>query len=279
MWPRFFNRGKTARPAGGVEDSSGFNVAAVFQPRKEFGTSDRPVENDASMWPRFFNRGKAQADSGSQAAYDASMWPRFFNRGKPATHQVVFNLLKLQCGRGFSTAESGQWRGRGRRGRRFNVAAVFQPRKGGLFHSRAAMSPSLQCGRGFSTAESRVFAATCPIPRSFNVAAVFQPRKAPVDGCRVLNERRFNVAAVFQPRKVSGGIRDVGTPWLQCGRGFSTAESIRQGESRKSKLRLQCGRGFSTAERPAGVVGMADSREASMWPRFFNRGKLKVLAV
>src|SRR5580658_8327530 len=86
---------------------AGFNGAAVFQPRKFIRATKSGEGHRASMGPRSFNRGNKAAAIGKTA------------------EQVA-----LQWGRGLSTAEILSTSSRITNPlRRFNGAAVFQPRK------------------------------------------------------------------------------------------------------------------------------------------------------
>ena len=188
-----------------------------------------------------------------------------------------------------------------RRPRRFNGAAVFQPRKS---RQRATSTPTRAS--------------------SFNGAAVFQPRKfstmrrpaslrdEPSMGPRFFNRgnaariagsrrvfpvlqwgRGFSTAEICLAVTMSGmatsmpsmGPRffnrgNVAAPncsgcqcCLQWGRGFSTAE-MHAGHVVDSlgRLSLQWGRGFSTAEMRPSSRRSRRHEHASMGPRFFNRG-------
>ena len=243
MGPRSFNRGNRRDPTvqRHRQDRRRFNGAAVIQPRKRHrGLSrhrqaasmgprsfnrgnrrlrtrrqlDRPLQwgrghstaetvplsvgsraTAASMGPRSFNRGNAAYDHATEPS--ASMGPRSFNRGNDVTGRRVDNANPLA--------------------RRFNGAAVIQPRKPIMLDVAGGM---LQWGRGHSTAET----TSGPLRTSacFNGAAVIQPRKrdpgvmpwtstasmgprsfnrgnALADGVRTSG--RFNGAAVIQPRK------------------------------------------------------------------------------
>ena len=160
MGPRFFNRGKTglcvlaSRP--GI---SGFNGAAVFQPRKVCDHRHllRCITL-ASMGPRFFNRGKGQpAEARARRRAGASMGPRFFNRGKPTgpRHPRLRSTASMGprfFNRGKTTGTIELWSAMAG----FNGAAVFQPRKAAASTPPARCSRPLQWGRGFSTAERTI---------------------------------------------------------------------------------------------------------------------------
>jgi len=59
MRPRFFNRGESSAPTPTRNSRSGFNEAAVLQPRREEDAIDECARVLASMRPRLFNRGEA----------------------------------------------------------------------------------------------------------------------------------------------------------------------------------------------------------------------------
>ena len=204
MGPRFFNRGKTTgrrleRPTEAwlqwgrgfstaesrrtrmrrLQRQSGFNGAAVFQPRKVAGLLERrqqgqrasmgprffnrgkrvgPAVPDlrllASMGPRFFNRGKLPQGHADVLRAAASMGPRFFNRGKGIAKGTIVDRLSASMGprffnRGKTVPACSRLCGRSR----FNGAAVFQPRKASVRWPAAWRGGRLQWGRGFSTAE------------------------------------------------------------------------------------------------------------------------------
>ena len=107
----------------------------------------------------------------------------------------------------------------------------------------------------------------------FNGAAVFQPRKR--HGRTRVRRRHqgFNGAAVFQPRKRQLTVTGWGNiSVLQWGRGFSTAETtfVKMGDA----LRIEASMGprfFNRGNRRSGK-GPLYFYPASMGPRFFNRG-------
>ncbi len=83
MGPRFFNRGNF-QPFPTLDvPHTGFNGAAVFQPRKLAPANVSAWHVKASMGPRFFNRGNS-----------------------PNVDTQVNGGNGLQWGRGFSTAET-----------------------------------------------------------------------------------------------------------------------------------------------------------------------------
>ena len=181
MGPRSFNRGNFMGVGSEVFGCSCFNGAAVFQPRKSLaavatsGAYSNCFNGAAVFQPRkCFHAGRKE-DGRKELQWGrglstaempgvgvplsvmsaASMGPRSFNRGNVGNGSHEWGLCHaLQWGRGLSTAEI--WRSRRftpPSGRRFNGAAVFQPRKSAAWETRPA-------GR-----------------RGFNGAAVFQPRK------------------------------------------------------------------------------------------------------
>ncbi len=106
-----------------------FNGAAVHRPRKALAATLGVAIGSASMGPRFIDRGKAAAwrwprvgpasfngaavhrprkgrsCRRSHSARLASMGPRFIDRGKALRFTVTVAMVKLQWGRGSSTAE------------------------------------------------------------------------------------------------------------------------------------------------------------------------------
>ncbi len=130
MGPRSFNRGNTGRVTRTRSHGTRFNGAAVIQPRK-------------------CGRRRRIGTPGCVA----SMGPRSFNRGnRRVTVAASGRRLRLQWGRGLSTAEMSAAEA-SPDCRRFNGAAVFQPRKWPVGDQPAGMT--LQWGRGHSTAEMR----------------------------------------------------------------------------------------------------------------------------
>ena len=88
MRPRFFNRGEPRTTRLSSSLVSGFNEAAVLQPRRVVQRMETAEREPASMRPRFFNRGEVETHEGPPPAVAASMRPRFFNRGELKTTMV-----------------------------------------------------------------------------------------------------------------------------------------------------------------------------------------------
>ena len=182
MGPRSFNRGNPMASDAAPVVTTGFNGAAVFQPRK---------------WRR---RRSARAAGGV-----ASMGPRSFNRGNACWRlRFLHRPLQLQWGRGLSTAEMPgaiaarpapptlQW-GRGLSTAEISHTTPNPPAPGGSFNGAAVFQPRKCVAIG---------AASC-LKTGFNGAAVFQPRKCHgPDELSEAEQRCFNGAAVFQPRKL-----------------------------------------------------------------------------
>jgi hypothetical protein len=133
--------------------------------------------------------------------------------------------------------------------RRFNGAAVFQPRMSDRFGYKFGVTEELQWGRGFSTAEMR---------RRSTAAASVPPG--------------FNGAAVVQPRNFSGVNGKALRPFvLQCGRGELVAEVFPMpadhgpGEAASMGPRL-----FSRGNQPCGKVMAMPSSNSLQWGRGFS---------
>ncbi len=277
MGPRFFSRGNTTgriSACGNCWASMGPRLFSRGNPATLEGLT---FEDDASMGPRFFNRGNVGVSVGIPYGNVGFNGAAVFQPRKSveAKRQPLLNL-KLQWGRGFSTAEirGGQaaaaaeseasmgprFFNRGNEKRhathrrfsiRFNGAAVFQPRK----FERVVIVVSALCHR-------------------FNGAAVFQPRKyrerqgkhlagdGASMGPRFFNRGNrknrwsawpgrygFNGAAVFQPRKCLESGRDSQTD--SSFNGAAVFQPRKFDPVRKPgwyRVVLQWGRGFSTAE-------------------------------
>ena len=142
----------------------------------------------------------------------------------------------------------------------FNVAADVSPRKGCRATERVAR---------------RVAASMWP--RMFRRGRLARLRNCRGEPCR------FNVAADVSPRKAleSAMLRWIERRPLQCGRGCFAAEGVSVAStSARAQIELQCGRGCFAAEGMQCVLRADDScSRASMWPRMFRRGRMRIHAV
>ena len=127
MGPRFFNRGKYEMSHDAAFTLIGFNGAAVFQPRKVGDRSRSGPGHDSFNGAAVF-----QPRKGILAAFEP---PQF---------------VRLQWGRGFSTAERCLPARLRCRTRRFNGAAVFQPRKASFPELFAALCEASMGPRFFN---------------------------------------------------------------------------------------------------------------------------------
>ncbi len=209
---------------------SGFNGAAVFQPRKWFVLWLPDIAlTPASMGPRSFNRGNVVlgwGPGGLAAGFNgaAVFQPRKWDRCRRCPR---WESKRLQWGRGLSTAEMGMprcWPGR---------------------------SGELQWGRGLSTAEISTAACTWFTrvgasmgPRSFNRGNDKAVGNINLPGAQLQWGRGLSTAEMIG--RTSGPF---GSLRLQWGRGLSTAEmrTCRSSDT-YCPASLQWGRGLSTAE-------------------------------
>ena len=111
------------------------------------------------MGPRSFNRGNYESTRAAAPQQYASMGPRSFNRGNVgATVNAKFSAYWLQWGRGLSTAEMAtdgcQLHPRGKR---FNGAAVFQPRKSEAGRRTSGSTAASMGPRSFNRGNSPFF--------------------------------------------------------------------------------------------------------------------------
>src|SRR5579872_7041384 len=106
MGPRFFNRGKVARPPPKTGPTNSFNGAAIFQSRK-----GPPLRPNRRLQRRL-------------------QWGRDFSIAeRMITYSRRLGISWLQWGRDFSIAESHNEYTTNCAKNRFNGAAIFQSRK------------------------------------------------------------------------------------------------------------------------------------------------------
>ena len=159
---------------------------------------------------------------------------------------------ELQWGRGFSTAEICQVRCcAAERMRRFNGAAVFQPRKcDSRLHACQPAQIGLQWGRGFSTAEMLGTARQAAAQTS---ELQWGRGLSTAETCGAAGSRR-RLQVVLQwgrglsTAEMAMAVERAEGAVLQWGRGLSTAEMQVDGLLRSVNQALQWGRGLSTAE-------------------------------
>ena len=183
MGPRSFNRGNV---------DSGRSAACLLR---------------ASMGPRSFNRGNDGTPMHSLARRAASMGPRSFNRGNRSRDEGRRHARQLQWGRGLSTAEMTDVEELIATTRRFNGAAVFQPRKSAVTPTVVIQARRASMG-----------------PRSFNRGDPVVVHDVLLCGAASMGPRSFN-------RGNAGASCRVRQPEpLQWGRGLSTAEMASEDE-------------------------------------------------
>ena len=180
--------------------TAGFNGAADFHPRIRGRRRLQILQVvRASMGPRIFIRGYGDPMYGDPTPDAASMGPRIFIRGYPNSPGLRTRDVKLQWGRGFSSADTDAAHGRQPRGTSFNGAADFHPRILPDGDVPVSVGP-LQWGRGFSSADTNNRPGNWPHPCSFNGAADFHPRIRLELAIAFIAAAGFNGAADFHPR-------------------------------------------------------------------------------
>ena len=190
-----------------------------------------------------------------------------------------FVSTRLQWGRGSSAAEGRSTWTAGNRTTRFKGAAALQPRKAGRGRTSPVPIAGLQWGRGSSAAEGHSVLVLPLTASCFNGAAALQPRKA--QGVELGLRHR---CASMGPRLFSRGRcstlptgRYQKRSRLQWGRGSSAAEGFDLGSYLPPMQSLQWGRGSSAAEGCRRDRGRSrTARQASMGPRLFSRGRVRV---
>ena len=130
MGPRFFNRGNEYRQRYLQYGTTGFNGAAVFQPRKHCLWVECNHRGSRLQWGRGFSTAETSDGFPGLPKQALLQWGRGFSTAETRnTRTGESGPGWLQWGRGFSTAETFPAWARVATTPGFNGAAVFQPRK------------------------------------------------------------------------------------------------------------------------------------------------------
>ena len=201
--PRSFNRGNTSTRSTRRGPATGFNWAAVFQPRKLSSWTTVSSSLPRFNWAAVLQPRKHPSSLVSASASCSFNWAAVFQPRKPASS--LFKLAEPPASigpRSFNRGNLSENVASNSTSSRFNWAAVLQPRKRKVSAHAHLLQYLLQLGRGLSTAgtphEIHLILATFGAsigPRSFNrgnQTVRADPR---------WKSWGFNWAAVFQPRK------------------------------------------------------------------------------
>ena len=189
--------------------SRGFNGAAAWWPRKGQWLHVMAGTKIALQWGRGLVAAEGLSSSAHMGRPDKLQWGRGLVAAEGGEAINPWGLVQgLQWGRGLVAAEGGRLAHDYARGRRFNGAAAWWPRKAARSGSDTQRRCRLQWGRGLVAAEGRAWFRRIGRGRvGFNGAAAWWPRKARRRRWIASACRRFNGAAAWWPRKGQAGKR------------------------------------------------------------------------